>query len=182
MAGIRIATDPAEIMAVEDKLNDELARRAVQQKAIAATSNIVIRDILPDIDLGAANRVWTQTYAAAFTGTAIYSGNLATASTKKLLGFMGVKDTFANPLVTSIQFALGPTSPIVKDILEPEDAWEELNTIGLMSEPIIYNKDEFFTITGQAKLAGTDGLILLGNVAEARGGTIAGGLAELQPG
>jgi hypothetical protein len=95
-----------------------------------------------------------------------------TLSSKRLVGFYGVKNASAIPLTTLIRFGLGTGPTKIKDQWEVSSAWLELNTESLTTEPIIYDKESIITLQQYASAAGADGVIYLGLVAEPAGDVV----------
>ena len=151
---------------IEEELKDELKRRALEQGVVTSEDDLVIRDLLPKTDLGATNEVWTQTLSS---GNAYNNTYTPSASDKKVIGIYGVKNKATSPLTTAIKFSVGSGGAIVKDIWEIESVMLEENTEGIATMPIIYDKNETITIAQYASGTGTDGIILLGLVAEPKG-------------
>ncbi|RLJ08585.1 MAG: hypothetical protein DRP12_00020 [Candidatus Aenigmatarchaeota archaeon] len=154
--------------ALEEKLKEELIRRAIEQKVITSREEAVIRDIIPDVDLGATRNVWEQTLATADAYNDVYS---VTLPDKKVIGFYGFKTKASTPVVTAVKFALGTGGAKVKDIWQVETAHTELNAEARAIVPIIYNKSETVTISmyNSGSAGATDNVILLGFVVEPKG-------------
>ena len=182
-----------EIKSIEFDLIAELKRRAIAQKIVASEADLVIRDILPETDLGLTSEEWIESGVGG-TWTLVISGR---NPENKLWGVYGVKNEHATavsgavkpvisfvsgneygivPPVIAIKWGLGAGAAKVKDIWHIQRMYVQNDEV-YTDQPVIYNKKELFSIYMLARVnaSGADGhLILLGKVAEPKGETIMG--------
>ena len=154
-----------EKVAYKVGIEEELVKRAVEQKVVTSRDDAVVRDLLPSTDFGDTNEVWTQS----LTANTYVSTYTPTPDSKKVIAIYGVKNANATPITTVIKFGLGAGPAKVKDLWGVEPAWLELNTEALTSEPIIYNKEERVTIQQYSSATATDNVLFLGLICEPKG-------------
>jgi len=181
-----------EKKAIETDVVTELKRRAIAQKIVASEADLVVRDILPETDLGLTSEEWIQSGVAGIYTLVISGRN----PENKVWGIYGVKNEHvtavsgpvkpsaanlsgghaAIPPVIAIKWGLGAGAAKVKDIWHLQRMYVQNDEV-YTDQPVIYNKKELFTIYMLARVnaSGADGhLILLGKVAEPKGETIMG--------
>jgi len=165
----------AQIQALEEQLISELEKRAINQK-VAATGNLVVRDILPYTDLGYTDNYWSVALTTATSYNAV--GSDKDLDGKKVIGFMGFRILSAKPIVKLIKFSVGSGATKIKDIWQIEQCQNQNIVEGFTKEPVIYNMNDTINIDAWiASTTGTEKLVLLGKVAEPAGQQIMGGVA-----
>lgn len=182
-----------EKKAIESDVIAELKRRAIAQKIVASEADLVVRDILPETDLGLTSEEWIESGVAG-TYTLVISGR---NPENKVWGIYGVKNEHVTavsgavkpnlmavsgaavamiPPVLAVKWGLGAGAAKVKDIWHIQRMYVQNDEV-YTDQPVIYNKKELFSIYMLARVntSGADGhLILLGKVAEPKGETIMG--------
>lgn len=151
---------------IEDDVIARLIQEAVSQKVVTKEDDLVIRDIMPNTDLGLTNEYWAEVLATPNAWNAAIIN--VTLPKDKIIAFYGVKNKAAVMLSSMVRFNLAQAK--VKDIWEVEDIQTELNAEALAETPVLYNNSEVIRIDMYCMgLAGTDELMLIGKVAEPKG-------------
>jgi len=162
--------------ATVDELSDliahlgvELARKAVELKAIDNIKSVTIREIFPDLDLGASAPEWTQSYTA--TGWAkVYSTQLPNT---KFLGIAAVKiATPSSPICTAIKYNTGASgAERTKVMYQIERALTEPNALLVFTTAVRYYRNDWIHIYHYAPRTGDDKIIHIGCTVEKLGET-----------
>lgn len=165
------ALRPEEVRALQETTDAWLIRRAIDMKIATKPDDLVVRDVLPGIDLnGLSGEVWAQA-CTAFSYAMCYSGHVPDT---KIFALFGVKNKYATPRTAAVKFKIGAGGAHTKDIWQVEHGMLEENTAVFTRDPIKYEKGETFVIENYGISTGGDGVILLGRVCEPRGETIMG--------
>lgn len=126
---------------------DESLENAIRILAIRASlSQCVIRDSLPNFDLGLAPAAPNATdewlvAGAGVAGTELqYFSGLLPQDT--VIGFYGVAVENANPQISRIRFTIGPNSQTSLATFQLESLYSRLEPGGYYSEPVLYTRNQ----------------------------------------
>jgi hypothetical protein len=160
-----------DIRAMQTAIIEYLKDLAVKKGIVANRDNAVVRDLLPDIDLGFPAPNWSIPLTAN-TWNTIASFRVPD---KKLIVFYGIRNISGTPGATAISFKVGPQGAKTKDIeeIEPAYALSIPCKQAIFTNPILYENGQYLTILVYSKLTKpNEYLILLGYVVEPKGETI----------
>lgn len=148
--------------------------RAINVKRIGAgPEEIVLRDIIPDIDLGLANR-WFRTGALVAATINTYV-NVALA-VQRCLVIYGVSVESPTLDCSFIYFRSGPAGATTRGIANLEYLNVRLETMGYLSKCVLWDPQETVFIQLWPRLTNAlgDRVILHGAIAEPVGETVSG--------
>lgn len=173
IVGTYAASTPQMVAQAEQRLELELLKRAVSQRAIPNAAQAVVRDLLQS-DIGYANDV--NVIDCSTSWGLIFSGTL---TDKKLFGVYGYTTPVYQRMDASgmisqfvgLRFKLGASGAKTKDIWIGQGKQSNLGNVILAKAPVIYDKSETFNIDGIATISG-ENVFLLGKVVEPKGETI----------
>jgi len=163
---------PATIDEVSDliaHLGVELAKKAVELKAIENIKSVTIREIFPNLDLGATSPEWAQSYTS--TGwVKVYSVQLPTT---KFLGIAAIKiATPSSPICAAVKYNTGAAgAERTKVMYQIERALTEPNALLVFTTAVKYHRNEYVHIYHYAPRTGDDKIIHIGCVVEKIGET-----------
>lgn len=150
-----------DIIALRNRALDALADAV--RRAGKLAEEFQVRNILPT-DLGLAADKWAFAYAAADTETNLVN---TTLPDNKFVVFYGVASLSATPLTYKLVFK---SKAAVKDVVQIESIYVQRdNPVGYFRDPIVFSENSSLMITGWAKAAGTDALVLIGFICEKKG-------------
>lgn len=193
--GTLVELSVQEIRALEDAVENELKRIAVQDGIAPSEAELVVRDILPETDLNAVSgEVWV-THTSAYAWNTVFSGenpeNKAfaiygvTTAIETMISGASLRFIGANvsgypaskvlPSVVAIKFGLGAGPAKIKDIWHIQHMYTKDPPRVFSKSPVVYRKKEKFTIQVYGTQSMADHIVLLGKVVEPKGQTILGG-------
>jgi hypothetical protein len=156
----------------EDALTS-LQHRAINVKRIGNNPDeIVIRDIIPDTDLGLGQRWWIT--AALVAGVVSNYINAALAAFRAVV-FYGVNVESAAPACSHIYFRSGPAGATTRGLANLECLYTPMESDGYLSKAVLYDPQETVFIQLWPRIASAgERVILRGAVAEPLGEAISG--------
>jgi len=173
-----------EIAAIEQALEEELIKRALNAGLATDRDGLVVRDILPKTDFGSSyfsNDEWV--WHASIGGNSWVKGIEKDLDNDFAVGFYGVIGPRSSTTKTvAVKFMLRET--MTKDIWHieqcrvPEAASVDM-VFGVTKSPVVYNPNDTVVVylygTGTAT-ADSETIVLLGKVVEPVGRTVHGGV------
>lgn len=154
----------AAVNRIREQAADLLALRASEALSIPI-EQIVIRDILPETDLGLSNEVWLT---AALTAND-YAGYIdQQLPTTKMLAIFSLVDITPNPIVTGARFQSGSARTLAEVQFEAAYGFSQ-SPEALIRPTLIWAPNETVNIDLYATAVTVQTVILNGFIAEAAG-------------
>ena len=166
-----------------DATSERMLDLAVNKGLASSREGLVIRDTRPDEDLGlapttagvplAAVRSWWTGALVAATLSRYWNalGLTPQLDTRRLVAFVGVSIPDANPTIQEVAFREGLTGSTTRAAYNLQQLYEELETIGYFSMPVIYEPNQFVFVEFWPRLAkaGGENIVFRALTCEARG-------------
>jgi len=188
MGGTAILS-PSSREALERFIEEELLRRAVEQKVVSTREEAVVRDLLPSDLNGVSGETWVEWCSAGSYNT-VFSGQMLNPD--RLMVFYGMGDIYLDnvsaaiaksgganiPPGKTIKFGLGAGPAVIKDIWDLGRIRTNPNRREIFTtKPLWYNKGDKFTIQirGDGTAGAVDHVVLYGKMCEPKGTTITPG-------
>ena len=132
---------------------DEVLLVNAQQLAIRPSArDLIIRDTLPNTDLGLAAQEDWLIAGAGVVATELQYVNAALPN-NRCLAFYGVSVESAPPSISRVRMTQGATSAQTRAILQLEQLYSRIETVGYFSEAIIFTGLETVRIMVMPRLA-----------------------------
>lgn len=160
---------PMEVKLLRDSLANTLANLLKNDGKVITLENAVVREGLPDDDFGEGNTDWET---GALTDNTVFTFINGALANNKYAGFWGLGAQDANPVVSTIRFAVGSTGGSTRGRFHLERLYAEQEAIGYFADPIVYHPTETVFIEGEprdTKAAPGDNLVLFSLIAEPKG-------------
>ena len=173
---------PGDELSIEQKqalrmnVDRTLQDRATTVKSIGRSNELVVRDIVPNLDINVAPLNTSQWITGALVAGVVPINYVnAPLANNKILAFYGIADLEANPVVDVVFFRVGATGGSTRGIAHLAQMFSKMTTDGYLDMAIVYDPQEvmFIQVVANA-IAATERLILLGRVIEPVGATISG--------
>lgn len=133
---------------VNTKLDEVAMRLAIRDNV----NDLVIRETLPNVDLGlAAQDDWLIAGAGAIGVLLQYIGFLLPVD--RCLAFWGVGVESAAASVSRVNLSQGAGSAQVRGVFQIEQLQSRLEPAGYFSEPVIFSRQEFIRVQVMPRLA-----------------------------
>ena len=159
--------DIADVTALKQALLDRMFEIAMAMGVVERREELIYRPILPKTDLGLTNEYWETPSLTANTWNTYFSKQL---DDQRFVGFYGVTNLSADPVVTGLKFSVGAGKTKTLDVLQIEDLYSDSERVdGYFKNPIIYKEKQYCNLEVYAKAAGSDRLVLKGFVVEPAG-------------
>jgi len=144
----------------------------IQRRTAEGPKDASIRNGLPNLDYGLANREWVTPALTAVTYVNYFSTALAQ---QRIAGFYKVADITADQWVVNLTFGLGAATQAA--MYQLEELAGELQVVGYMPEAMIFQGQNTILVQVMGRTgsgAQTSRLVLGSLVAEKRGETVSG--------
>jgi len=132
----------AEIFTLEQKIERGLINMALEKDLAESEADLVVRDLIPNIDLAMATNNWVNqvaTVANAWQAAPDINARLAGAQQNRCIAFYKIINRTLAPNITMARFGLGTTG--VLGVLQLEELYAEQENVGFFG-PIFYNDGE----------------------------------------
>lgn len=155
---------------VQAVLESNAQRLAIRDRI----EDLVIRDTLPNTDLGlAAQEDWLVAGAGVLATELQYIS--AAIAQDRCIAFYGVGYESAAQSISRIRFTLGAASTTVRGVFQLEQMFDRLEPAGYFSSPIVYTRQETARIMVMPRIAfgaNTERVHLLGRTIEPIGAVV----------
>lgn len=169
-----------DIVRAQQEAISEAQRLADTITGVSGPEQALIREILPDADLGTTptntwadtDREWVQSGLTADQVEDVYDIDSNTEAQDKVLVFYGVFNTADDVLTTEVTFQDGTGATFARFNTEPLNI-VEISDVLLFDELIVYGSTEDGTVNQWVDADGTDQMVYLAKIAEPLGQTLA---------
>jgi len=164
-----------EKLSREEELKKKLIAKALEKKIATRATDLAVRDILPDVDLGYSAKKWETGTLPAFTFSTVVNKRLEDT---KVIGFVGVRDLkggIGTGITSVIRFKVGPGAAKVRRVFQIQGIESEEEKEGYFEEDIIYENGQHVGIDFYNVADGVSNLQLIGFVVEPKGELVAQG-------
>jgi hypothetical protein len=151
-----------------------LMENALRLKVRDAPEDLIIRDPLPNTDLGLAAQEDWLIAGAGVVAVELQYFNPALATTR-VLGFYGVSVESAPPSISRVRLTQGAASTTVKGVFQLEPLYSRLETAGYFSESVIFPPNQVVRVMVMPRLAfavNTERLAFLARIVEPIGDVV----------
>jgi hypothetical protein len=153
---------------IKERLKNYLKDLAVKKGIVTSIDNIVVRDILPDVDLGFSSNNWNVNYSSIGWNTVVS----IRIPNNKLIAFYGATNINNTESTSAIAFKVGAGGVKTKAISEITAYYTNADyREAIFSSPIVYENGDYLVIQAYTTNTGPYS-ILEGYVAEPKGETI----------
>ena len=184
MPGHMFAFDIGDIKEREEKAKRVAEEAAIAQVAEINATNVLVRDLIPELDLDpgsdngwTTNEKWEQTTMTDGSNNAYVirtTGGTYNRALDKAIAIYGLTTVKSTPISTRIKFLKGleGSGMGVKDYMDIEPSYNQDQLTMLFKDVILYEPGEDGHIQLVVDGAGTEEIILLGVTAEKSGENI----------
>ena len=154
--------------ALRRELEEALTRLSINAGIVTSRESLVVRDVLPNADLGLATNSWLSPALVANTEVTFVTVALGN---RRHLAFYGVSTESAAPSISMIYFRIGATGSSTFLLANLEGLYAEQETVGYFSEPVIYvpNETVFVRVLPRVTNAAGERIRLHALIAEPKG-------------
>jgi hypothetical protein len=163
---------------MRQQCDQSLFARALDIRKLAATRNeLVVRDIIPNVDLvniaGGLVTAWWITGALVANTPYIYVN--AICPQDKVIAFYGVSQESVLPATALVYFRVGATGNSTRAVCNLEVLYARMESQGYLDMEVMYDPNERIFIDLLPRInAATERLMLMGRVIEPIGATVSG--------